>query len=80
MNDEEETADIWTAQRPVITKLKKNPAAVLTEEGKHDGSVWARFTLPAGLISFRTTRIKRELSEEQRAALRDRFQVASQAV
>jgi hypothetical protein len=80
MNDEEDTADIWTAQRPVITKLKKNPAAILIEEGKHDGSVWARFTLPAGLISFRTTRVKRELSDEQRTALRDRFQVASQGV
>jgi len=27
MNDEEPLARIWTAQRPIITKLKRNPAA-----------------------------------------------------
>jgi hypothetical protein len=44
LNDEDETAEIWTAQRPWITKLKKNPSAVLLEEGKHDGSVASRWT------------------------------------
>lgn len=67
MNDEDKVAAIWTAQRPVITKLKKNPSAVLIEEGNFDGSVWARFELPAGLISFRSVKVRRELTEEQRA-------------
>jgi hypothetical protein len=73
MNDEDDTALISTAQRPVITKLKKNPAATLIEEGKFDGSVWARFEMPADLLSFRSTRVKRELSEEEKEGLRERI-------
>jgi hypothetical protein len=56
LNDEEDVAHVYTAQRPWITKLKKNPSAVLVEEGTHDGSVWARFDLPKGLIGARTKR------------------------
>jgi hypothetical protein len=55
-NDEDDTAEVWTAQRPWITKLKKNPAAILVEEGKHEGSAWARFTLPKELVSLRSKR------------------------
>lgn len=72
-NDEDDHAEIWTAQRPVITKLKKNEAATLIGEGKHDGSAWAQFRLPAELISFRSKKIKRELTPEQRAALAERL-------
>jgi hypothetical protein len=54
MNDEDTTAEIWTAQRRTITKLKKNRAATLLEEGVHDGSVWARFELPKEFVSFRS--------------------------
>lgn len=71
MNDGEETAYIYSAQRKVITRLKNNPAAVLVEEGTHDGSAWARFTLPAALMSFRSTTVRRELSPERRQALSD---------
>jgi hypothetical protein len=73
LNDEDGHACIYTAQRPVITKLKKNPSARLIEEGKFDGSVWARFELPAGLLSLRSTRVKRELSEEAKEGLRERM-------
>jgi hypothetical protein len=55
-----EAAYIYTAQRPIITKLKKNPAATLVEEGTFEGTVWARFELPASLVSFRSTRVKVE--------------------
>jgi hypothetical protein len=79
LNDEDETAEVWTAQRPVITKLKRNPAATLLEEGTHDGSAWARFELPKGLVSFRSTRVKRELTEEQREGLRERMAHAREA-
>jgi hypothetical protein len=67
MNDEDDHAEIWTAQRPIITKLKKNAAAELLEEGKFEGSAWARFRLPAYLVSFRSSKVKRELTDEQRA-------------
>jgi hypothetical protein len=67
MNDEELTARIWTAQRRIITKLKKNPAARLLEEGRSDGSPWARFELPREFVSFRSTAVKLSLSDQQRA-------------
>jgi hypothetical protein len=56
LNDEDETAHVYSAQRPVITKLRKNPAAILLEEGTHDGSAWARFELPKGLVSLSAPR------------------------
>jgi hypothetical protein len=70
-SDADGTATIWTAQRPVITKLKNNPAATLIEEGHYGTSVWARFELPAGLVSFRT--VRRRMSEEQRAKAAERM-------
>jgi hypothetical protein len=69
LNDDETVAYIYSAQRSIITKLRKNPAATLVEEGKHDGSAWARFELPASLLSFRSGHVKRQLTDEQRAAL-----------
>jgi hypothetical protein len=69
-SDADESVTIWTAQRPIITKLKANPAAELLEEGRHEGSSWARFRMPAGLISFRSG--KKQLSDSARAALVER--------
>ena len=69
MNDEEPTAFIWTAQRPIITKLKKNPSAILVEEGNHGGTIWARFEIPKQFISLRQARVKRTLTDEDRQAL-----------
>jgi hypothetical protein len=79
LNDEDDTAHVYSAQRPVITRLKRNAAATLLEEGTHDGSAWARFELPKGLVSFRSTRVKRELTEEQREGFRERMAHAREA-
>lgn len=54
MNDESKVASIFTHQRTMITKLSKNPAATLVEEGFFGKNPWARFEMPANLISFRT--------------------------
>lgn len=70
-SDGDNTAYIYAAMRTVITKLKKNPAAKLVEEGVHGGSVWARFELPANLVSFRS--VRRELTDAQRQELADRL-------
>ena len=67
-SDGDGLAHVYTAQRRVITKLKNNPAAELVDEGTHEGSVWARFTIPAGLVSFRSVRRQVELTDEQRQA------------
>jgi hypothetical protein len=65
-SDADDYVRIWTAQRPVITKLKANPAAILIAEGHHGTSAWAEFHLPAGLLTFRSGR--RRMSEAQREA------------
>ena len=54
LNDEEDTALITTYQRPLITKLRKNPAAKLVKELSFDKSMGAVFEIPAELITFRT--------------------------
>ena len=79
LNDEDDVLHVWTAQRPWITRLKKNPAARLIEEGKHDGSVWARFELPADLLTFRSKRTRLELTDEQRETRRERLALARAA-
>lgn len=70
-SDADDELRIWTAQRPVITKLKKNVAAVLVAEGVHEGSVWAEFRLPADLLTFRSG--KRRVTEAQREAAGQRM-------
>jgi hypothetical protein len=68
LNDEDDTAHIYTAQRRWITKLKKNPKANLPAEGKHECSAWAEFEIPADLIAYpRATR--RRLTAVQKQAL-----------
>jgi hypothetical protein len=76
LNDEDELANIWTAQRPWITKLKKNPAAVLIDEGVFDGSAWAEFEVPASMISVRSKTVKLQLTDEQRRQRAARLQAA----
>lgn len=53
-NDAEECAQVLTHQRPIITKLKKNPAARLIEEGVFETTPWARFEIPKRMVSFRS--------------------------
>ena len=67
------TAFIYSAQRPVINKLRKHPSARLIEEGIFGTSAWARFEIPADLISFRQPRKPRELTDEQRQAFANRM-------
>lgn len=72
-DDAGDTATIWTAQRTIITKLRRNPAARLIAEGTFGTSVWARFEIPADLISFRSPRAPREMTAEARQAFADRM-------
>jgi len=72
-NDADEAAHVYTTQRPIITKLKANPAARLIEEGVFDGTAWARFELPKALISFRSKQVVLALTEEERAERAERL-------
>ena len=72
-SDDQSTATIWTAQRRIITKLKRNPAARLLDEGSHGLSAWALFEFPADLLTFRTPRKAQTLSDEERAKRAERL-------
>lgn len=69
LNDGEDVARIRTHQRKVITQLKKNPSAVLLDEGVFEGTGWAEFTIPASLVSFRKQE-RKQLTQEQRDKMR----------
>lgn len=68
MDDESEHAVIWTAQRRVITQLRKNPAFELTAEGEHDGSPWASFRIRAEDLRISAKAKRRPLTDAQREA------------
>jgi hypothetical protein len=65
-SDADDHIRIWTAQRPMITKLKANPAATLVDEGWYGTSAWAEFHVPAGLLTVRSG--KRKMTDAQREA------------
>lgn len=80
LNDADELATVYTSQRSVITRPKKNPAARLVKEGRYGRSRWAEFELPRSFVSFRSK--QRVLSEEERqrrgAALRAANEMAAE--
>jgi hypothetical protein len=55
MSDADTTAEVWTAQRTIITKLRPSGADLL-EEGTFECTAWARFRMLARFLSFRTVR------------------------
>ncbi len=68
---------IWTAQRTVITALRKKPQAVEVECGHEGTTEWAAFEIPADQWSVTGFTRKLEISDERRAQLaaaaRERF-------
>lgn len=77
MNDEDDFATIYTCQRPMMTKIdklcKSNPDTYkLVKQDEYSKT----YECPKKLISFRTPRAKRILSEEQKEELRIRMQNA----
>jgi hypothetical protein len=74
LNDEDATVHIWTAQRTVITALRKREAFTEVGSGTHGSSPWAAFTIPVDQWSPATgVKRSRNLSDEQREALAERM-------
>ena len=77
----EEAAEVWTSDRTVMTRLDKLCETApdnyrLKEVGKDRAGYLLCKTYvikDKGLLSFRSARIKRELTEEQRANYAERF-------
>lgn len=78
MSDADEYAEITTHQAPIITRLGKNPSAILVAEGRHGTTRWAHFRIPAKLVSFRSKTTKRPLTEQQCAEKRLQLATARQ--
>lgn len=53
MSDDDEYALVTSWQRPVITKLEKNPLAEKIWEQRLGTSKGAQFRIPAHMVSFR---------------------------
>jgi hypothetical protein len=64
MNDESDVAEVTTHQRPMLTKLRKNPAAEEIEDVSFGSTPGATFRIPKDRISFLGP--KRRLSETER--------------
>lgn len=68
-SDGDDTARIYTSQRKVLTKLRKNKAATEVKSGEFEGSQFATFEMPSDLISFRQQQ-RKQLTDGQRAGMR----------
>jgi hypothetical protein len=55
-SDDSDMATVTTHQRPILTKLRSNPAAVEVEDLRYGTTDGARFEIPRALISFRSKR------------------------
>jgi hypothetical protein len=42
---------IWTAQKPWVTSIRSNPAAVILDEGEFSGTKFIKARLPINLLS-----------------------------
>ena len=67
--DDDELVRIWTAQRPVITRLRKNAAYTEVASGAIGTSPWAEFTCPVARFTFGA---KRVYSADSLAKMRER--------
>lgn len=59
MSDADDTATITTYQRPIVTKLERNPAVTKIEDLDYGSTRGARFEMPAALLSFRSKKATR---------------------
>lgn len=73
VSDADDVVNVWTAQRSVITRLRRD--AAFTETASGDG--WATFTIPADLWSPVGVKRKRSLTPEAKEAQRARFALIS---
>lgn len=77
VSDGADTVHIWTAQRTVITKLRKDDRFTITGEGEHDGTNWVSATIPAEKWNPVTgAKRNRTMTDEQRRAAGERLKAA----
>lgn len=76
-SDGDDVVRIWTAQRTVITRLRRDKRFTETGSGKDfDGSAWAEFTISADQWNPATgAKRSLNLTEEQRAVRAERMRL-----
>ncbi len=73
-SDGDDVVRIWTAQRPVISRLQKDTRFTLIDSGFFEGSKWAEFTIPRNQWNPVSGAKKRyKVSEERRAQLAEQM-------
>jgi hypothetical protein len=75
-SDGDELVRIWTAQRTVITRLRRDPAFTEVNSGNHGSTEWAAFTIPAERWSPAGVKRHRRVTEEQKQAAASRLREA----
>ena len=74
MSDGDELVRIWTAQRRVINRIRKDDRFTITSEGVEDGTEWLTATIPADKYHPVTgAKRERNLTDEQRQELAERL-------
>jgi hypothetical protein len=66
--DADDFITVWTAQRPIITRLRKLTCAEVLDEGFYGTTVWAKFKLPAEALRFHNP-----MSADERDRRREAF-------
>jgi hypothetical protein len=80
-SDGDDEVRIWTAQRPYITRLRRNPKFVETKSGRWDGTEWAEFVIARAQWSPDSgAKQVRNLSSDQKSALAERMRQARSVV
>ena len=81
---DEDTATVYTSDRTVMTKLDKlaydsaSPWICYKQDYIGDDVVAKWYKAPKSLISFRSTQVTRNLTDEQRAAMAARLRASTQ--
>lgn len=74
MSDGDNLVHIWTAQRRVISRIRKDDRFTIVTEGNEDGTEWLTATIPADKYHPVTgAKRERNLTDEQRQELADRL-------
>lgn len=72
--DADDEVRIWTCRARHVGELKRHPAFRLVAEGSYGSTAWAEFVIAdAGWSPATGARRRRNLTDEQRAALAERM-------
>jgi hypothetical protein len=78
--DDDDLVEIWTAQRPYITRLRKNSKVTEIRSGHYGSTEWAEFSVPSDQWSpDGGVKYSRKQSDEQKRAAAERLAAARAA-